>query len=103
VNKSIQAKTISDDEMLAAIRAEQESLDDTGWREKSVDLRWTSLWELQKRLEKYPPKVVLAKLRAMLRREVLYGCGCGCRGRLLHRRGGGRPLSSETAFARNTC
>jgi len=27
-----------------------------------------------------PPKVLLSKLRAMMRKGLIYGCGCGCRG-----------------------
>jgi len=37
-------------------------------------------WEIQRALSEFPPKVVLAKLRSMVKRGVLDGCACGCRG-----------------------
>lgn len=37
-------------------------------------------WSIEKRLPAYPGKVVLAKLRSMVKRGVLDGCACGCRG-----------------------
>jgi hypothetical protein len=48
-------------------------------------LTWTTVsrWEVGDALEgKYPEKVVLAKLRRMIRRKLIDGCGCGCRGDL---------------------
>lgn len=38
-----------------------------------------SIWDLRDRLE-FPEKVVLAKARSLIRRGVIGGCGCGCRG-----------------------
>jgi len=38
------------------------------------------LSEVQDYLAQFPPKVVLAKLRRMIARGILRGCGCGCRG-----------------------
>ncbi len=38
------------------------------------------LWELQDMLPEYPPKVVQAKCKALVRRKVISGCACGCRG-----------------------
>lgn len=42
--------------------------------------RWSSLWDVQDALPDVPPKVVLAKLRSMIKRKLLNGCTCGCRG-----------------------
>ena len=43
--------------------------------------RWHSWWDIaQHWYPDVPPKVVLAKLRGMLRRRLIDGCGCGCRG-----------------------
>lgn len=39
-----------------------------------------SLWTLQEALPQYPPKVVQAKLKSMVKRKLLTGCACGCRG-----------------------
>ena len=45
-----------------------------------VAAKVTTLWGLQKALSELPPKVVQAKLRAMVARKVLHGCACGCSG-----------------------
>lgn len=39
----------------------------------------TNVWEM---VLPFPPKVVLAKARALIKRGVIAGCGCGCRGDL---------------------
>jgi len=65
----MQAKDISDEEItrvITAIRTERNM--------------WTSRWDLEERLPQYPPKVILAKCRSMLRRGLITGCPCGCRG-----------------------
>lgn len=38
------------------------------------------LWDIQAAMSEFPPKVVLAKLRSMVKRQILSGCDCGCRG-----------------------
>lgn len=63
MDKKIQAKSISDESFLAVVdRREPASLwqvaDDTGM----------------------PVKVVRAKARSLIRRGVIAGCACGCRG-----------------------
>lgn len=42
--------------------------------------RWATKLDVQERLAPVPPKVVLAKLASAIRRGVLLGCACGCRG-----------------------
>ena len=65
----IAAKDIADEEITAAIIAaciERDSFTATRW-----DLE---------ALLPYPPKVILAKCRSLLRRGLIGGCPCGCRG-----------------------
>jgi hypothetical protein len=65
----MQAKNISDDVILEAIKAS--ALRTSGW---------AHLWHIQETLSAFPPKVVRAKLKSMIRRQVIGGCACGCRG-----------------------
>jgi hypothetical protein len=65
-----QAKDLGDEEALRAVRAV---------RGRHVALV-SSLWDVQDELAVWPTKVVLAKLRSLVRRGVLSGCVCGCRG-----------------------
>ena len=65
MRKDVQAKHISD---VAALRP----LD---------PVRWSTWWVLAEELfPGLPPKVVLAKYRRLIRRKVISGCACGCRG-----------------------
>lgn len=41
---------------------------------------WVFTWNLECLMPMFPPEVILAKARAMLKRGLLTGCGCGCRG-----------------------
>lgn len=66
-----QAKDISDDALLAALAAT---------RGRTGVSRASCLWHVQAELATFPPKVVLAKLRSLMRRKIITGCGCGCRG-----------------------
>lgn len=40
----------------------------------------TFTWDLAERWPDYPWKVRLAKARQLLKRKLIAGCGCGCRG-----------------------
>lgn len=42
--------------------------------------QWSSLSDIQKLLFNFPSKMVLAKLKSMVKRNILHGCTCGCRG-----------------------
>jgi len=42
--------------------------------------RWSSLGDVENHMAPIHPKLVLSKLRSMIRRGVIGGCGCGCRG-----------------------
>lgn len=45
-----------------------------------VDPHWVFTWDLEKELPEYPWKVLLAKCRKLIKRGLLDGCTCGCRG-----------------------
>lgn len=61
----MKASDISDDAFLAALEP---------------DGRWSMWWDVADRLG-FPPKVVLAKARTLIvKRGIVHGCYCGCRG-----------------------
>lgn len=62
--KKVQAKSITDDDVFLAMEYRQVA----------------SLFDIEDNLDAFPRKVVLAKLRSMVKRGVLSGCTCGCRG-----------------------
>jgi hypothetical protein len=68
MNKTLQAKHITDEQILKVI-------DDVRANER----RWTHLRDLEKALE-LPTKILRAKAGSMIRRKVITGCACGCRG-----------------------
>ena len=39
-----------------------------------------SRWDVGEELQQFPEKVVLAKARGLIRRGLISGCACGCRG-----------------------
>lgn len=59
----MQAKDITDEVMLAVL-----------------DEKWQSTGEVWKHFPFYPEKVVHAKLKQLLKRKLIDGCPCGCRG-----------------------
>lgn len=67
----MQAKDLPDETMLAALAAV---------RGAHGVPQWSALWDVQGQLASVPPKVVLAKLRSMIKRKLISGCACGCRG-----------------------
>jgi hypothetical protein len=67
----MQAKDISDAVMLAALEAT---------RGLNGAPAWSSLFDVQAHMGNVPPKIVLSKIRSMIKRNLLQGCGCGCRG-----------------------
>lgn len=64
-----QAKDISDADMLASVA-----------RHERGEGGWAMTWDIEPDFPGFPPKVVLAKLRKLLKRGLIDGCGCGCRG-----------------------
>jgi hypothetical protein len=66
-----QAKDIPDEAIYQAIR--EVKAERSGYM--------TSRWDIEKKLSQYPPKVVMAKLRTLVKkRKTIDGCTCGCRG-----------------------
>lgn len=72
----LQAKDIPDlDVLIAVYRA---SLDGKwGWEGR---VRWAFLSDMEEAFPNYSPKLVRAKMKAMIRKGLLRGCACGCRG-----------------------
>ena len=68
MNKTIQAKHIPDDAIISVVqRAHAEG-------------RWAHQWDMQEAYPDVPPKVLLAKCRSLIARNLIEGCACGCRG-----------------------
>lgn len=65
----MKAADIHDDEVIKAVRENPLPGNSHGW---------ASRWAIHAALAQYPPKVVNAKLRSMVKRGVLNGCGDGC-------------------------
>jgi hypothetical protein len=42
--------------------------------------RWALVRDLEAVLPEYPRKVILAKCRSLIKRKIIDGCTCGCRG-----------------------
>lgn len=78
----IQAKDLSDAVMFVALEATRGQHGVPGQ---------SSLFDVQAHMGNVPPKVVLSKLRSMLKRSMIDGCGCGCRGDF--RLGAGAPIA----------
>ena len=62
MNKIVQAKHIPDGDVVDAVRATS-----------GAETGWSTTGDVVARLAKWPPKVVCAKLGALVRRGVLYG------------------------------
>lgn len=71
VGRPPKASDITDEALMAAFRAS---------RGRHGVPRWATLWDIQAEMPQWPPKVVQAKLRSMVKRKLLEGCACGCRG-----------------------
>lgn len=70
----MQAKDVTDEQMLEAL-AKVRGIHGVP--------RWSSLWDVQRWLKDahdVPAKVTLAKLKSMVKRNIIRGCCCGCRG-----------------------
>jgi hypothetical protein len=72
----MQAKDIPDTLLLGVIRGLMAL--------SSSPMRWTFIWDVQRSTERHapgvPPKVVMAKIKSLIKRKLLDGCPCGCRG-----------------------
>jgi hypothetical protein len=72
MKKTVQAKNITDQAIFKAIEAKRYE-----WAKAFPMAAW---WDIADCLSQFPPKVVRAKLASMVKRKVLKGCPCGCRG-----------------------
>ncbi len=63
-----QAKDIPDDVVLSMLDGTEE------WSP------WLFMWDLEEVFPDLPRKVILAKMRQLMRRGLVGGCRCGCRG-----------------------
>lgn len=70
-----QAKDVPEDVILRVLNEEPGR-----WHTHRRSMFMASLPEISSELAAFPEKVLLAKLRGMLKRGVIDGCGCGCRG-----------------------
>lgn len=66
--KVLQAKHISDADFLRAVDVH-----------KMAGTNWASQWDIAAALG-VPSKIVLAKARSLIKRGLMRGCACGCRG-----------------------
>ena len=66
--KGIQAKDVEDQAVLDVIGR----VNDEG--------HWAMVWDLNAAFPAVPPKVLLAKCRSLIKRKLIEGCACGCRG-----------------------
>lgn len=64
-----QAKDVGDAEFLAVVD-----------RLATTDRPWVMRWQVEDEYPDLPWKVLLAKARTLIRRGLLGGCACGCRG-----------------------
>lgn len=75
VRKGIQAKDISDEDFIAAV---QEASRQAAKRWGAKDA-WAMVWDVTAILG-VPEKVVRAKAERIIKRGLMDGCTCGCRG-----------------------
>lgn len=68
--KDIQAKHVDENRVVGAIYRIQ----------AMTAAPWVHFCELQAVLPDVPPKVLRAKLSAMIKKRIIDGCTCGCRG-----------------------
>lgn len=89
----MQAKDIPDKAMIEAVRACVEARCnypmDAGWHggrpgwgytEGTARSHWANRSDIARLFPDMPEKVVLAKLRTLIKRGLIDGCACGCRG-----------------------
>lgn len=80
-----QAKDLDDRLVLATIwRLQMTPYAPHPWGIKTTCPHWATRWETAEALEAagvvVPEKVLLAKAASLIRRNLMHGCTCGCRG-----------------------
>jgi hypothetical protein len=68
MDKLLQAKHVTDSAFLGVID-----------RIRADKRRWTHVWDVVEALS-MPEKIVRAKAKSLIKRGVITGCACGCRG-----------------------
>lgn len=77
-NFKLQAKHLPDLSMLTTIAAISAAKKDENYG--SDVSPWVLIWELERVMPHVPEKVIRAKMKSLLRRGLIEGCSCGCRG-----------------------
>jgi hypothetical protein len=77
-NGRMQAKDVDDRKVLSTIG----DLMAATYRERPMADRylWTMVWDIEKHFPDVPKRVLAAKLEALVKRKLIDGCTCGCRG-----------------------
>lgn len=79
LRKMVQAKHIPDEEFVAAVdRVSRQPYCDGV--PPPADGRWCHTDDLAREMPGMPWKVILAKARRVISRDLVEGCTCGCRG-----------------------
>lgn len=78
-NGRMQAKDIDDREFLSVIR-ECSTLPWGSGMPNEKGYRWVHTWDIEAARPDWPYPVFQAKAKALIRRKLLSGCPCGCRG-----------------------
>jgi hypothetical protein len=74
------ASGISDEEFLAIVREFNEGRAPECQEEPFPGPHWAQIWDMEKRFPDLPTKVLRAKARSLMKRGLIGGCSCGCRG-----------------------
>lgn len=77
-NFKLQAKHLPDLSMLTTIAAISAAKKDESYSKDVAP--WVMIWELERVMPHVPEKVIRAKMKSLLRRKLIEGCSCGCRG-----------------------
>ncbi len=76
--KTIQAKDIPDRDVLEFVAHVNDVLDQ--WVCRYLGISGPNCFEASSTLRVWPEKVMLAKCASLIRRGLMDGCACGCRG-----------------------
>lgn len=83
MDKTIQAKHLDDVLMLQTIFALSLGLLERKYFDSGYEMSptaWVFTWDLEKHFPAVPYKILMAKLNKLIKRRLIEGCGCGCRG-----------------------
>jgi len=77
MTKTIQAKHVSDVAVLRAVERLGAKIREA---HGGFSAAWAFTWDLYAEFPSVPEKVMRAKMVALIRRKLVTGCTCGCRG-----------------------